>query len=214
MAAISDQYSTALNQNKEWATKTAQEQPDLFPTLATGQHPEILWIGCSDSRCPETTLLGLKPGDVFVHRNIANILHPADLSSSAVIEYAVDHLKVKHIVLCGHTSCGGVAAALGNKQLGILDPWLLPLRQIREEHLNVLRSLSPQEQGLKLSEWNVLAGVKILKQKSVVLEAIQERGLKIHGVIYDVASGMLSELETGEPEEVNKARLASFKLEA
>lgn len=151
---------------------------------------------------------------MFVHRNIANILHPADLSSSAVIEYAVDHLKVKHIVLCGHTSCGGVAAALGNKQLGILDPWLLPLRQIREEHLNVLRSLSPQEQGLKLSEWNVLAGVKILKQKSVVLEAIQERGLKIHGVIYDVASGMLSELETGEPEEVNKARLASFKLEA
>ncbi|TQB69032.1 hypothetical protein MPDQ_002423 [Monascus purpureus] len=214
MAAISDRYSTALNQNKEWATKTAQEQPDLFPTLATGQHPEILWIGCSDSRCPETTLLGLKPGDVFVHRNIANILHPADLSSSAVIEYAVDHLKVKHIVLCGHTSCGGVAAALGNKQLGILDPWLLPLRQIREEHLNVLRSLSPQEQGLKLSEWNVLAGVKTLKQKSVVLEAIQERGLQIHGVIYDVASGILRELETGEPEEVSKARLASFKLEA
>lgn len=209
-----DRLATVLTQNKEWATKTAQEHPDLFPTLATGQSPEIVWIGCSDSRCPETTLLGLKPGDVFVHRNIANILHPTDLSSSAVIEYAVKQLKVKHIVLCGHTSCGGVAAALGNKQLGILDPWLLPLRQIREQHLDTLQSLSTEERALKLSELNVLAGVKVLKQKSAVLDAIQERGLRVHGLIYDVASGMLRELETGEPDEVNKARLELFKLVA
>lgn len=210
----SDRLTTALNSNKEWAAKTAQQDPDLFATLAVGQRPEILWIGCSDSRCPETTVLGLKPGDVFVHRNIANILHAADLSSSAVIEFAVRHLRVKHIVLSGHTSCGGVAAALGNKNLGILDPWLLPLRQIREQNLGLLQSLSPDEANLKLAELNVHEGVKILKQKSVVLEAIQERDLQIHGLIYDVGSGVLRQLDTNDSEEVIKARLLSYKTEA
>lgn len=208
-----DRYSLALTHNKEWAVKTSQEDPGLFPAMATGQSPQILWIGCSDARCPETTLLGLKPGDVFVHRNIGNVLHPADLSSAAVVEYAVAHLKVKHIVLCGHTCCGGVAAALGNKQLGILDPWLFPLRQIREENLGTLQSLSGGDLSLKMTELNVLAGVKTLKQKAVVLNAIQDRGLQVHGLIFDVGSGMLRELETGEPEEVVKARLVSFKTE-
>lgn len=183
-------------------------------SLAIGQKPEILWIGCSDSRCPETTILGLKPGDVFVHRNIANILHGADLSSSAVIEFAVRHLKVKHIVLSGHTGCGGIAAAMGNKQLGILDPWLLPLRQIREQNLGVLQTLTPAEASVKMSELNVYEGVKTLKQKSVVLEAIQERGLQIHGLIYEVESGMLRELDTDDSEETIKARLVSYKTEA
>ena len=209
----SDRLTTALNSNKEWAAKTAQQDPDLFATLAVGQRPEILWIGCSDSRCPETTVLGLKPGDVFVHRNIANILHAADLSSSAVIEFAVRHLRVKHVVLSGHTSCGGVAAALGNKNLGVLDPWLLPLRQIREQNLGLLQSLSPDEANLKLAELNVHEGVKTLKQKSVVLEAIQERGLQVHGLIYDVGSGVLRPLDTNESEETLKARLVSYKTE-
>ena len=209
----SDRLTTALNSNKEWAAKTAQQDPDFFATLAVGQRPEILWIGCSDSRCPETTVLGLKPGDVFVHRNIANILHAADLSSSAVIEFAVRHLRVKHVVLSGHTSCGGVAAALGNKNLGVLDPWLLPLRQIREQNLSLLHSLSPEEANLKLAELNVHEGVKILKQKSVVLEATQERGLQVHGLIYDVGSGVLRPLDTNESEETLKARLVSYRTE-
>ncbi|PYH77034.1 carbonic anhydrase [Aspergillus uvarum CBS 121591] len=209
----SDRFMSALHQNKDWAAKIAKEDPQLFPTLAVGQQPEILWIGCSDSRCPETTLLGLKPGDVFVHRNIANVLHASDLSSSAVIEYAVKHLRVKHVVVCGHTSCGGVAAALGNKQLGILDPWLMPLRQLREQHLSLLNSLPTDEANLKLVELNVQEGVKTLKQKSVVLDAIQERGLRVHGLIYDVGSGVLRELDTDEPEEAIKARLTSFKTD-
>ncbi|KAH8428209.1 carbonic anhydrase [Aspergillus melleus] len=209
----SDRFISALDHNKQWAAKTAQEFPDLFPTLAVGQHPEILWIGCSDSRCPETTLLGLKPGDVFVHRNIANVLHAGDLSSSAVIEYAVRHLRVKHVVLCGHTGCGGVAAAMGNKQLGILDPWLLPLRQIRQQNLSTLQSLTPDQAMLKLVELNVEEGVKLLKQKSVVLDAIHERGLQVHGLIFDVASGVLRQLDTNDTEEAIKARLVSFKTE-
>ncbi|KAJ5595294.1 uncharacterized protein N7459_001502 [Penicillium hispanicum] len=208
--ASSDRYTAGLALNKEWAAQTAREQPDLFPTLATGQQPQILWLGCSDSRCPETTLLGLGPGDVFVHRNIANILHPGDLSSGAVIEYAVQHLRVKHVVVCGHTSCGGVAAAMGNKQLGILDPWLLPLRQVRERNLAMLQSLSPDEAALKLVELNVREGLNVVKQKGVVLNAIQERGLQVHGLIYDIGSGVLRELDTDETEEQLKARLVAF----
>ncbi|KAL1998741.1 hypothetical protein VTN02DRAFT_5650 [Thermoascus thermophilus] len=208
-----DRYQAGLAQNKDWASKTAQEYPELFPTLASGQHPEILWIGCSDSRCPETTILGLQPGDVFVHRNIANVMHAGDLNSAAVIEYAVVHLKVKHIVLCGHTSCGGVQAALANKKLGLIDTWLLPLRRLREQNLELLQSLPPKEAALKLVEMNVLQGVRTLKENSVVLDAIQERGLKLHGLVYDVGSGTLRELETGEPEEVIKARLTAFKTE-
>lgn len=209
-----DRFLTGLRLNKNWAAQTARDQPDLFPTLATGQQPQILWLGCSDSRCPETTLLGLQPGDVFVHRNIANILHAGDLSSGAVIEYAVKHLRVKHVVICGHTSCGGVAAALGNKQLGILDPWLLPLRQVRERNLGMLQTLSAEDAAQKLVELNVREGLSVLKQKGVVLEAMQERGLQVHGLIYEVGSGVLRELDTQEPEDVIKARLACFNTEA
>ncbi|KKA21706.1 Carbonic anhydrase [Rasamsonia emersonii CBS 393.64] len=204
-----DKFATGLVQNKEWAAK----YPELFPSLAFGQQPEILWIGCSDSRCPETAILGLKPGDVFVHRNIANIIHYSDLNAACVIEYAVSHLKVKHIVLCGHTACGGVSAALGNKKLGILDAWLMPLRRLRQQHLGLLQGLEHQEAIVKLSELNILEGVARLKENSVVLNAIEERGLQVHGLIYDVASGLLRELEGGESHEVIKARLTAFKTQ-
>ncbi|CAI7645444.1 unnamed protein product [Penicillium glandicola] len=208
-----DRYAAGLRLNKEWAAQTAREHPDLFPTLASGQTPQILWIGCSDSRCPETTFLGLKPGDVFVHRNIANVLHPGDLSSSAVIEYAVQYLRVSHVVVCGHTSCGGVAAAMGNKNLGILDPWLLPLRQLRERNLELLQSMTPEDAAVKLAELNVREGLNIVKQKGVVLNAIRERGLQLHGLVYDVGSGVLSELDTQDSEEVIRARLTAFQTE-
>ncbi|KAJ5089608.1 hypothetical protein N7532_008292 [Penicillium argentinense] len=211
--SLADKYSAGLRQNKDWAANTARDHPDLFPTLATGQQPQILWLGCSDSRCPETSMLGLQPGDVFVHRNIANILHPGDLSSGAVIEYAVKHLRVKHVVVCGHTSCGGVAAAMGNKELGILDPWLLPLRQVRERNLPLLQSLSPEEAALKLVELNVREGLSVVTQKSAVLNAIQERGLQVHGLIYDVGSGVLRELDIQETEESLRARLVAFKTD-
>ncbi|GAD94441.1 carbonic anhydrase [Paecilomyces variotii No. 5] len=209
----SDRYQTGLAQNRDWANKTSKEYPELFPTLASGQHPEILWIGCSDSRCPETTILGLQPGDVFVHRNIANVLHAGDINSAAVIEYAVAHLKVKHIVLCGHTSCGGVAAALANKKLGLIDTWLMPLRTLRSQNLELLQSLPPNEASLKLVELNVEQGVRTLKENGVVLDAIQERGLKVHGLVYDVASGTLRELDTSESHAAIKARLTAFKTE-
>ncbi|KAL3479090.1 carbonic anhydrase [Aspergillus californicus] len=135
----------------------------------------------------------MKAGDVFVHRNIANILHPTDLNSAAVIEYAIGHLCVKHVIVCGHTNCGGVAAVVDKKQLGIIDAWLWPLRQLHQDHLEALQCM-PDEK-IALVELNVLAGVKTLKQKSVVLEAMQ-KGLEVHGLVYDVGTGILRELDT------------------
>jgi carbonic anhydrase len=208
---MSDKYSAAFSQNKAWASRVAAEKPDLFPKLAGGQSPEILWIGCSDSRCPETTILDLEPGDVFVHRNIANIVHATDLSANAVIEYAVKYLKVKHVVVCGHTSCGGVAAALGNKKLGLIDTWLLPLRTLRKENLKMLESLPAQEAALKLVELNVMNGVKTLKENYNILDAMAERDLQVHGLIYDIGKGELSELEIQEDENTTTSRHKAFK---
>ncbi|KAL1959159.1 hypothetical protein VTO42DRAFT_2664 [Malbranchea cinnamomea] len=212
--AVRDAYQRALAKNSAWASKTAKEQPELFPKLASGQFPEILWIGCADSRCPETTVLGLQPGEVFVHRNIANIVQYNDLSSAAVIEFAVNYLKVKHIILCGHTACGGISAALSNKKLGLLDTWLMPLRRLREQNLKTLESMTPKEADAKLAEINVHNGLRVLKENSAVLDAIQERGLKLHGVIYDVGTGKLRELDTEEPLDVISARLAAFRIVA
>jgi carbonic anhydrase len=213
--AESDTYTTALgSSNGTWRTNLQKTNPDLFTRLAAGQSPQILWVGCSDSRCPETTILGLQPGDVFVHRNIANILTPTDLNSLSVIQYAVQYLKVKHVVVCGHTSCGGVSAALGNKKLGLIDTWLMPLRTLRKENLDLLNGLDEKQRGLKLVELNVRHGVKVIQENPLVIDAIAERGLKIHGLIYDVGCGELKELDIEEDEEVIKGRKTVFKTEA
>ena len=211
---ISDAFHQALEKNEGWRNKVAQEDPDHFPSLAAGQQPEILWIGCSDSRVPETTILNMKAGDVFVHRNIANILHPGDLSSQSVIEYAVVYLKVKHVVLCGHTSCGGAAAALGNKKLGLIDAWLLPLRSLRQKHLKELSSLSDKESLLKLVELNVKQGVQTLKQNHHIIDAMRDRGLDVHGLIYDIGTGKLKEVDTDEGEEEGHHRTSAFETKA
>ncbi|KAI1937621.1 hypothetical protein LOZ66_003901 [Ophidiomyces ophidiicola] len=209
-----DAFQKALVRNSEWASKTGEEHPLLFPKLASGQHPEILWIGCADSRCPETTVLGLQPGDVFVHRNIANVIQHNDLSCASVIDYAVIYLKVKHIIICGHTSCGGVAAALSNTKLGLIDTWLMPLRRIREQNLDEFKHLDAAEAAVKLAEINVHHGLRVLKENSAVMDAIQERGIKLHGLIYDVGSGKLRELDTDEPLDLISKRLAAFRTVA
>lgn len=179
--------------------------------MAKGQSPQILWIGCADSRCPETTILGLEPGEIFCHRNIANILVPNDINSLSVIQYAVQFLKVKHIIICGHTSCGGIAAALNNKKLGLIDTWLMPLRALRRENLHLLESLEYPDRSLKLVELNVRAGVEVLFENPVVIDAIAERGLEVHGLIYNVGTGELRELDIEEDEDVVKSRGIAFK---
>lgn len=206
---MADKLQTGLEFNKsQWAPSYAEK----YASLGSGQQPQILWIGCSDSRCPETTILGLQPGDVFVHRNIANIIHEGDLSSSCVIDFAVGALKVSQIVLCGHTSCGGVNAALGDSKLGVLDTWLLPLRKLRAQNLSTLEKLDSTNAIVKLAELNVLDGIAKIKEKSVVLEAMEQRGLKVSGLIYDVATGLLRTVDGGEEtQDEIKARLTAFK---
>jgi carbonic anhydrase len=158
-----------------------------------------VWLGCSDSRCPETTILGLQPGDVFVHRNIANIISPTDINTSAVIEFAVAHLKVQHIVLCGHSACGGAAAALSDGRVGgVLDTWLSPLKVVRFAHLDELNAIKDDKaRGIRLAELNVEAGVQNLLGNAVVQDAIKDRGLQVHGCLFDIGSGRLRDLGYG-----------------
>ncbi|KAF7846338.1 hypothetical protein BT93_L4522 [Corymbia citriodora subsp. variegata] len=193
-----------------WSQKTAESDPDFFKKTAAGQSPKILWIGCADSRIPETTILGLKPGEVFVHRNIANIITATDINSLSVIEFAVAHLKVEHILVCGHTSCGGVNAALGNTRLGLLDIWLQPMRQLRMEHTEELEKLEPAAKTLRLSQLNVLRSLEVLKMNPTVIDAMSSRGLDLHGVIYNLSTGKLEVVETSEDEGTKNKRLAAF----
>ena len=134
-----------------------------------------------------------------------------DINSLSVIQYAVQYLQVKHIIICGHTSCGGIAAALGNKKLGLIDTWLMPLRAIRQENLTLLNSLDEHEQGLEMVELNVRAGVKALLANPIVIDAVQERGLQVHGLIYNVGTGELRELDIEEDAGVVKSRATAFK---
>lgn len=198
-----DSFSYALSSNAAWAGYKNHQNPSFFPKLASGQSPSILWIGCSDSRVPETTLLGLQPGDVFVHRNIANIVSPTDVNLLAVVEYAVVHLKVKHIVLCGHTCCGGAGAALSDSRIGgILDTWLTPLKSVRKQNETELKAIADDaKRAIRLAELNVEWGVHTLLSSMVVEEAVSERGLKVHGVLYDIASGKIRDLGVGNGSE-------------
>jgi len=199
MDSQEDSYDYALSSNAAWAGYKNHQNPSFFPRLAEGQSPTILWLGCSDSRVPETTLLGLQPGDVFVHRNIANIISATDINSSAVIEYAVVYLKVQHIVLCGHTGCGGAAAALGDARVGgVLDTWLTPLKALRKSHEEELKAISDEgKRGVRLAEMNVQNGVETLLANYVVEEAVNKRGLQVHGCIYEIASGRIRDLGVG-----------------
>lgn len=208
-----DAYAKAFNNNSLWRRSLAEHAPELFESMGKGQSPQILWIGCADSRCPETTILGLNPGEIFCHRNIANILVNTDINSLSVIQYAVQYLKVKHIIICGHTQCGGIAAALGNKKLGLIDTWLMPLRTIRQDNLTLLNSLDEMNRGLKMVELNVRASIKTLLANPIVIDAMHDRGLQVHGLIYNVGTGEMRELDIEEEEDVIKSRVTAFKTE-
>ncbi|KAF2479362.1 carbonic anhydrase [Neohortaea acidophila] len=207
MASSTSQSAIApfLDGNKKWAQSFAESDGDLLSKFPTWQAPPILWLGCSDSRQPETTILGAKPGTCFVHRNIANVITATDLSATAVIEYAVNALQVKHIILCGHTGCGGCKASLGNAKVGKIDTWLMPLRQLRLKHAAELQALEWEQRWTRFSELNVMNGVEVLRQNPDVIAAIKSRGLTVHGVIYDLGTGVLKELDIPVKDDENRA---------
>jgi carbonic anhydrase len=192
-----DAFDRVIQGNKIFASRLALREPELLERNAKGQTPEVLWLGCADSRIPETTVCDCKPGDIFVHRNIANIIIPNDLSSSSVIEYAVGFVKVKRVMVCGHTSCGGANAAMGDDDLGdTLNTWLAPMRELRKKHAAELEKLAtPDEKANRLAELNVHMSIQTLKKNPIIQTAIKERGLTLHGLIYDIPAGELQVLE-------------------
>jgi len=181
--------------NRNWIVKQLKIDENYFKKLSKGQSPEFLYIGCSDSRVSAEELMGLEPGDVFVHRNIANMVPNTDLNSMSVINYAVVHLKVNHIIVCGHYGCGGVHAAMQQSDLGILNPWLRNIRDVYRIHRKVLDTITNEEEKYKkLVELNVQEQCINIIKTAEVQKANNERDLKVYGWIFDIHSGKLIDL--------------------
>jgi len=182
--------------NKEWIARKLNTDADYFKKLSLGQSPEILYIGCSDSRVSAEELMGVNPGDVFVHRNIANMVPNTDLSSMSVVTFAVSHLKVKHIVVCGHYYCSGVKAAMKSEDLGILNPWLRNIRDVYRLHRCELGAIADENEKYKrLVELNVQEQCVNVIKTADVQKAYKERNITVHGWVFDIHSGNLIDLK-------------------
>ncbi|NRB25885.1 carbonate dehydratase [Shewanella sp.] len=185
-----------FDNNRRWAERIVQEKPDFFEQLAKQQNPEYLWIGCSDSRVPSNQIIDLMPGEVFVHRNIANMVIHTDLNCLSVLQYAVEVLNVKHIMVVGHYGCGGVKASMGNKRLGLIDNWLGHIRDIHRLHSTELNKLDEQDRFNRLCELNVIEQVGNVCSTNIVQDAwARGQNVSVHGWIYSVDNGLLSDLD-------------------
>jgi carbonic anhydrase len=190
-------YNQLLHNNKEWVAKKTANDPDFFKRLAQGQQPPLLWIGCADSRVPANEIIGADPGEVFVHRNIANMVLHTDMSMLSVLDYAVNVLKVKHVIVCGHYGCGGVQAAMTNRHFGLIDNWIRHIKDVYRFHADELNVIRDEKQRFnRFVELNVTEQVMDLAKTSIVQEA-WERGqeLHLHGWVYDVADGLIKDLD-------------------
>ena len=182
--------------NQDWVQKQLNIDSSYFENLSEGQSPDILYIGCSDSRVTAEEIMGLAPGEVFVHRNIANMVPNTDLSAMSVIDYAVHHLKVNHVVVCGHYYCGGVKAAMTSADLGILNPWLRNIRDVYRTHNEELDAIKDEEARYKrLVELNVQEQCINVVKTAVVQRAALDRNLTVHGWVFDIHSGKLIDLK-------------------
>jgi len=189
--------SQLFENNRAWAADMTRQDPDFFRRLSTQQSPHYLWIGCSDSRVPANQVVGLVPGEMFVHRNVANVVVHTDLNCLSAIQFAVDVLRIEHIIVCGHYSCGGILAALQDNKLGLIENWLRHVQDVRAKHQAELDALETEEkQHDRLCELNVIEQVTNLSRTTVVRDA-WSRGqtLTVHGWIYDLSDGLLRDLE-------------------
>jgi carbonic anhydrase len=191
-----DFYKQILDNNKEWVEKTLAKDANYFADLAKGQTPPLLWIGCSDSRVPANEIIGAKPGEVFVHRNIANMVVHSDMNMLSVLDYAVNVLKVKHVIVCGHYGCGGVKAAMGNQSIGIIDNWIRHIKDVYRLHHTYLDSIIDETDRFnKFVEINAMEQVYDLAKTSIVQSAWKNgQELTLHGWVYGLNSGFVTDL--------------------
>lgn len=189
-------YKKLLDNNKDWVAKSLEKDPEFFTRLANGQQPPILWIGCSDSRVPANEIIGAQPGEVFVHRNIANMVLHTDMSMLSVLDYAVNVLKVKHVIVCGHYGCGGVQAALTNKHIGLIDNWIRHIKDVYRFHQDELNAIEDEKTKFnRFVELNVFEQVYDLAKTSIIQTAWErEQEVHIHGWVYDVKDGLVNDL--------------------
>ncbi|WP_312420407.1 carbonic anhydrase [Epilithonimonas sp.] len=194
---MSKSYKAIFENNKKWVESKIADNPEYFHELAKTQNPEYLYIGCSDSRVTAEDMIGAQPGEVFVHRNIANVINTLDMSSTAVIQYAVEHLKVKHIIVCGHYNCGGVKAAMTSQDLGLLNPWLRNIRDVYRLHQTELDAIGDASKKYdRLVELNVQEQcINVIKMACVQERYILEEQPLVHGWVFDLRTGRIIDLE-------------------
>ena len=190
-------YNEIFENNRKWVEQNIERDPDFFSRLATHQEPEFLFIGCADSRVPANEIMGLYPGDVFVHRNIANLVVNTDINAQSVIEYAVGHLEVKHIIVCGHYGCGGVAAAMQPADLGLLNGWLREIRDVYRLYQEELDAIEDTDARYRrLIELNIREQcVNVIKTAVVQKKFLRTGHPIVHGWVYDISNGLLRDLE-------------------
>lgn len=193
-------FAKIFKNNEEWIASKLESNPDYFKELSKGQTPEVLYIGCSDSRVTAEDLMGAMPGEVFIHRNVANMVISIDLNAMSVINYAVRHLKVKHIIICGHYECGGVKASLQQSDLGILNPWLRNIRDVYRIHKDELNAIANEQDRFdRLVELNVQEQAINVIKTAVVQEAYRDRGITVSGWVFNIRTGKLIDLNIDFP---------------
>ena len=196
--AFMSNLDNLLDNNALWAARVQEQRPGFFENLARQQTPEYLWIGCSDSRVPANQIVGLDPGDIFVHRNVANLVVHTDFNCLSVLQYAVEALKVKHIIICGHYGCGGVAAALQNMEHGLIDNWLRNIKDLYEQHEMLFRDIKSDEERVNaLCMLNVIGQVSNVSHTTIVQNAWKRgQDLSVHGWIYSIKDGLIKDLDS------------------
>lgn len=193
---MAELYNELIKNNKKWVASKLSQDPEFFEKLAKGQQPPVLWIGCADSRVPANEIIGAQPGEVFVHRNIANMVIHSDMNMLSVLDYAVNVLKVRHVIVCGHYGCGGVLTAMGNQQVGLIDNWLRHIKDVYRLHQKELDAIGDMDQrGRRFVELNVIEQVFDLGKTSIIQNAWKDRGgPAIHGWVYDLRNGLIQDL--------------------
>jgi len=192
---MSTELTELFDKNRDWARKTEEREAGFFTRLLQQQKPEYLWIGCADSRVPANELVGLLPGELFVHRNVANLLVHSDLNALSVIQYAVDALGVKHIIVVGHSNCGGIRAAMTNQRAGLVDNWLRHVQDVRDAHEVFLESLPEESRVDALVELNVLEQARNVCRTTVVADAwLRGQSVVVHGWVYGLHNGLLQDM--------------------